>query len=84
MLTDQEFINREVVNYFSSSFNGEVMEDHDLHSIMDIIPTCVKEQHNKMLLRVVSLEEVKAAFFGMGENKAPGPDGFLSLFFQHF
>ncbi|XP_059068618.1 uncharacterized protein LOC131859102 [Cryptomeria japonica] len=59
------------------------MADHDLHSIMDIIPTCVKEQHNKMLLRTVSLEEVKAAVFGMGANKAPGLDGFPSLFFQY-
>lgn len=84
LLTDQESINKEAIGHFSKSFNGEVLLDQDLQSIMDIIPTYVKEQHNRMLLSVVSMEEVKSTVFGMGSDKAPGLDDFPALFFQKF
>ncbi|XP_059073785.1 uncharacterized protein LOC131874424 [Cryptomeria japonica] len=82
--TDHEAINREAISHFSKSFNGEVLIDEDLQTIMDIVPTCVKEQHNKMLLSVVPMEEARSTVFGMGSDKAPGSDGFLALFFQKF
>ncbi|XP_057818352.2 uncharacterized protein LOC131031289 [Cryptomeria japonica] len=81
LLTNRESINREAIGYFLRSFDEQVMVDQDMQSIMEIIPTYVKEQHNKMLLSVVSSEEVKYAVFGMGSDKAPGPDGFPALFF---
>lgn len=84
LLTDQDSINSEVVNFFSSAFNGEARADQEVQSIMDILPSCVKEQHNKMILRAVSMEEVKTATFDMGADKAPSSDGFPALFFQHF
>ncbi|KAJ0431881.1 putative RNA-directed DNA polymerase [Helianthus annuus] len=34
------------------------------------------------MIRQVTREEVKQAMFGIGENKAPGPDGFTSAFFK--
>lgn len=69
------------MNFFSSAFNGEAREDQELHSIMDILPSYVKEQHSKMLLRAMLMEEVKAVVFDMGDNKALGSNGFLALFF---
>lgn len=29
-------------------------------------------------------EEIKHALFGLGHDRAPGPDGFPIIFFQHF
>ncbi|XP_021985901.1 uncharacterized protein LOC110882124 [Helianthus annuus] len=34
------------------------------------------------MVRQVTREEVKAAMFNIGENKAPGPDGYTSAFFK--
>jgi len=34
------------------------------------------------LLKAVSSEEIKDALFGIGNDKAPGPDGFSALFFK--
>ncbi|XP_035838846.1 uncharacterized protein LOC118486474 [Helianthus annuus] len=35
------------------------------------------------MVRSVTRDEVKKAMFGIGENKAPGPDGYTSDFFKH-
>ncbi|KAJ0745065.1 putative RNA-directed DNA polymerase [Helianthus annuus] len=35
------------------------------------------------MVRQVTREEVKSAMFSIGENKAPGPDGYTSAFFKH-
>ncbi|KAF5815085.1 hypothetical protein HanXRQr2_Chr03g0118881 [Helianthus annuus] len=34
------------------------------------------------MVRQVTQEEVKAVMFSIGENKAPGPDGYTSAFFK--
>ncbi|KAJ0433549.1 putative Endonuclease/exonuclease/phosphatase superfamily [Helianthus annuus] len=34
------------------------------------------------MIRQVTREEVKSAIFSIGENKAPGPDGYTSAFFK--
>nr|XP_043612922.1 uncharacterized protein LOC122584908 [Erigeron canadensis] len=39
------------------------------------------QQANDMI-RTVSQEEIKKAMFSIGDNKAPGPDGFSSAFFK--
>eukprot|EP00253_Pinus_taeda_P015442 PITA_15442 len=43
-----------------------------------------KEEHNTLLLKPISLEEVEVAVNLLKAGKAPGPDGFTSNFFQHF
>ncbi|KAJ0935111.1 putative RNA-directed DNA polymerase [Helianthus annuus] len=35
------------------------------------------------MIRQVTREEVKSAMFSIGENKAPGPDGYTSAFFKN-
>lgn len=47
------------VRYFSNIFSGEVDLGIDLHPILKVIPSCVKEEHNKMLMDPVSMEEVR-------------------------
>lgn len=36
------------------------------------------------LERLFTMKEVKTAVFGLGKDKAPGPDGFPLIFFRHF
>nr|XP_043629995.1 uncharacterized protein LOC122601295 [Erigeron canadensis] len=42
----------------------------------------LSQQKAKAMIRRVSDEEMKAAMFAIGDNKAPGPDGFSSAFFK--
>jgi mannosylglycoprotein endo-beta-mannosidase len=44
----------------------------------------VSEEENNLLTALYTEEEVKKAVFQMEHNKAPGPDGFPSEFYQHF
>ena len=44
----------------------------------------VSEEENKVLVAPFSEEEVKMAVFYMEHNKAPGPDGFPTKFYQFF
>ncbi|GJX87099.1 hypothetical protein Tco_0339113 [Tanacetum coccineum] len=34
------------------------------------------------MVRIVSIEEVKGAIFDMGNDKSPGPDGYMAAFFK--
>lgn len=46
-----------------------------------VLPT-VNEAQNEALTKIPSAEEIKAALFSINHEKAPGPDGFSSCFFQ--
>lgn len=46
------------------------------------IPKILTEDHNKMLLRKVSLQEVEDVVMGMSNGKALGPDGFTIDFYK--
>lgn len=43
----------------------------------------VSDEANKELTKEVSEEEIKQAMFSIGADKAPGPDGFITAFYQH-
>ena len=42
----------------------------------------LEAEHANDLIRAVTDEEIKSALFSIGEDKAPGPDGFTSCFFK--
>jgi hypothetical protein len=44
----------------------------------------VSLEENALLTSPFTKKEVREAIFGMEHNKAPGPDGFLPEFYQHF
>eukprot|EP00253_Pinus_taeda_P015835 PITA_15835 len=48
------------------------------------IPILITEDHNLLLLKPISLQEVENAVHQLKAGKARGPDGFTSNFFQHF
>eukprot|EP00253_Pinus_taeda_P011019 PITA_11019 len=55
-----------------------------IDSIKRNIPSLITEEHNLLLLKPISLQEVENAVHQLKAGKAPGPDGFTSNFFQHF
>eukprot|EP00253_Pinus_taeda_P002668 PITA_02668 len=55
-----------------------------INKILQHIPKLITEEHNQLLLCLVTLMEVEQAVLQNKECKAPGPDGFTSNFFHHF
>ena len=47
-----------------------------------LILPCITEEENESLLCIPSSEEIKATLFQMQDLKAPGPDGFPTLFYK--
>ncbi|KAL0416023.1 UNVERIFIED_CONTAM: hypothetical protein Slati_3434200 [Sesamum latifolium] len=46
------------------------------------MPHIITTDEGVRLIRQVTREEVKAAFFDIAEDKAPGPDGYSAAFFK--
>ncbi|XP_071740587.1 uncharacterized protein [Rutidosis leptorrhynchoides] len=42
----------------------------------------VTPQHARNMIHPITVQEVKDAVFGIGDNKSPGPDGFTAAFFK--
>ncbi|XP_021994704.1 uncharacterized protein LOC110891319 [Helianthus annuus] len=48
----------------------------------DLFTKCVNPSDAEHMIRPVTVEEVKKAMFSIGNDKAPGPDGFTAAFFK--
>ncbi|KAL5754100.1 hypothetical protein ACOSP7_022320 [Xanthoceras sorbifolium] len=79
-ITDKEGLNLIVVNYFQNLFSRTVsaVVYEELPNFFPVLRENVKIGLN----RDICEEEVKAGLFDIGGLKAPGPDGYPSLFFQ--
>eukprot|EP00253_Pinus_taeda_P004577 PITA_04577 len=55
-----------------------------IEKIIKIIPKIITEEHNQILLRPISLQEVEIAMRQLKVGKEPGLDGFTSDFFHNF
>jgi len=80
-----EEIEKEFLNYFKK-MNQEptINRAEAIDNITKHIPRVIIEDHNTLLLKPVSLQEVESAVNQLKAGKAPGPDGFTANFFQHF
>jgi hypothetical protein len=67
-------------NLFGDSDEGNFAMDE---SRTEDIPQVTAEENN-LLMTTYTEEEVRKAIFLMEHNKAPGPDGFLTEFYQIF
>ena len=56
------------------------VEDFDFGDLCANTLNALSANH---MVRSVTRDEVKKAMFSIGENKAPGPDGYTSAFFKH-
>ncbi|KAA3488882.1 reverse transcriptase [Gossypium australe] len=69
-------------NYFASLFSSERVADPE--KVLEGIEDCVSQEINEALQSPFKEDEVRTALKGMGSMKAPGPDGFPTLFFQKY
>nr|GEW74636.1 hypothetical protein [Tanacetum cinerariifolium] len=65
-----------LVNHFKTFFGNDMLRDE--LNIEDLFIKKVYEATGTKMVREISNEEVKAAMFDIGEDKALGPDGFTS------
>ena len=71
-----------MVNYYKSLFastKGRVST-----GILDCVPTVMDKEMNESLCCEFEASEVATALQQIAPLKAPGPDGMLPLFYQHF
>ena len=80
-ITEENGIEKVAVDYFDGLFSTTNPTDFD--NFLDEIVPSISPQMNQILLRTVTEEEVRQALFMMHPEKAPGPDGMTTLFFQH-
>jgi hypothetical protein len=78
--TDQGEIKGMMHHFYEELFSSEPNVSMDL--VLDAIPVKVDERMNKELRKPYSNEEIKDTLFQMGPTKAPGSDGFSSMFYQ--
>lgn len=53
-------------------------------NVVECVDLVITNVMNLDLLRPIAPQEIKDAVFEMGALKAPGPDGFQGIFYQHF
>ncbi|GJS84397.1 hypothetical protein Tco_0750938, partial [Tanacetum coccineum] len=81
---DEEFAGPNVAEAFVKHYEcflGTSMPCTDMN-IEGMFQKKVSDQANANMVRPITNEEIKAAMFDIGDERAPGPDGFTSAFFK--
>ena len=80
-----EDMEKELVDYFKD-LQKEQQDNRQpaIDQITQLIPNLITDEHNQMLLRPITPQEVDTAMAQLKDGKAPGPDGFTANFFHHF
>ncbi|KAA3481590.1 reverse transcriptase [Gossypium australe] len=81
-ITDEIGLQEAAKIYFENLFASEGVADPK--NVLDGIERCISQEINDNLQSPFTEDEVYAALKGMGPLKAPGSDGFPTLFFQKY
>eukprot|EP00253_Pinus_taeda_P008343 PITA_08343 len=80
-----EGIEEEFLNYFKKAHQEPNIDKMPaINKLLKKIPRIITEEHNSLLIKPISLQEVKEAVKNLKEGKVPGPDGFTSNFLHKF
>ena len=80
-IIEEQGVEKVAVDYFEDLFQTTTPTGFD--GFLDEITSSITPQMNQRLLRLATEEEVRMALFMMHPEKAHGPDGMTTLFFQH-
>ena len=80
-ITGEKEVEKVAVDYFDNLFSTTSLSDFE--SFLEEITPSITYQMNQRLIRIAIEEEVRQTLFMMHPEKAHGPDGMTSLFFQH-
>jgi hypothetical protein len=81
---DVEQIKKVAVQFYEKLLGSNQMlfTEEKAARIRNLIPTVISSDKAAKLEMEVTAEEIKATFFHMPSNKAPGPDGYTAEFFK--
>eukprot|EP00253_Pinus_taeda_P001787 PITA_01787 len=82
VVKDFEEIKRAAHSYFKDLYSApdEPPLDPQIYP-MNLIPNCVQDPTNAMLMAPISMKDLRSALDSMEPDKAPGPDGFPVRFY---
>lgn len=81
---DHAALEQELLSYFKQVHQETQMDwTVAIDKIIQSIPKIITEEHNQLLLKPISLQEVEKVVRQLKEGKAPSPDGFTSNFFHN-
>lgn len=78
---DQEIIVADFVTYYTNLF-GVKKTTTQIDPKIVYSGLKLNEEQRMNLIKIISAEEIKAALFSIGNDKAPGHDGYTSAFFK--
>ena len=83
-ITDFEGIKAGATEAFKNLYTKTKGTDIDPKDYsLSLVPTLIKEDFNNNLTKEVTQQEIKDALDQMNTDKASGPDGFTTRFYQH-
>ncbi|WP_222185187.1 reverse transcriptase domain-containing protein, partial [Geminicoccus harenae] len=79
---DPDTIKNEAVSFFQSILGSDPGSPDDSGMLNNLEGFRWSQDHVDILNRGITAEEIKSTIFSIKNDKAPGPDGFSSLFFK--
>lgn len=79
----QSKIEDNITEFFSQLFSSQNPREDDIRKITNLVQCGVTQEMNNYFDTPFTVEEVRKALFDLHPSKAPGPDGFIALFFQN-
>ena len=83
LIEDDNGIKEEGVHFFSNLLappHLDPIDDNLINDFISCIPPLITADHNRMLLAPFTLEEIKKVVSSFPLDKAPGRNGFTTLF----